>query len=79
MEGYSEAETSFNQGIQALTSLFRGSPAPYADLLGNLCRGYLEAAKQSHQPPDMNLLAPMFEVFDKIEHGNNKERTDGLH
>jgi hypothetical protein len=42
-------------------------PTAFAQLMGNLCQSYFQAAQQAQQKPDMALLAPVVEVFRKLK------------
>jgi hypothetical protein len=73
MEKYSEAASSFAEGIRLLTPLFQKTPPAFAQLIGNLCKSYIQACEKAHTVPDMALLAPVAEVLQKPRSSSEKE------
>jgi tetratricopeptide (TPR) repeat protein len=73
MERHEEAAASFAQGIQALTPMFQKMPGAFSDLMGQLCGSYFQAIQHSKAEPDMALLAPVLEVFEKLKQNPPKE------
>jgi hypothetical protein len=73
MGRHAEAVSSFAQGIRVLTPLFRQMPQAFAELMMKLFGVYVQSAKQSGQQPDMALLTPVLEVFEKLQNQQPKE------
>jgi tetratricopeptide (TPR) repeat protein len=68
-----EAAASFAQGIRALTPMFQTTPSAFAQLIGKLCLHYIQACEQAQKEPEMELLAPVTEVFKKLKQNQPKE------
>ena len=62
-----EALASFAEGIRVLTGQFQSIPAAFAPVMGQLVREYLRLAETMNQAPDEALLAPVFEVFERMQ------------
>jgi tetratricopeptide (TPR) repeat protein len=73
MENQVEAAASFLQGIQVLTPLFQKMPPAFAQLTGSLIQDYIQACEQAKAEPDLALLAPVMEVFEKLKQNQSKE------
>jgi hypothetical protein len=67
MEHHREAAGSFAQGIRALAPCFQKVPRAFAPLMGGLCRDYVTALEKAQLEPDMEMLAPVLEVFQKLK------------
>jgi hypothetical protein len=61
-----EAASVLAQSIRAITPLFQEVPMAFAQLARILYDEYLRAIKLARLQPDQNLLAPLNEVFDKL-------------
>ena len=68
-----DAADSFKQGVAALKPLFLRSPAVFRDLIGRLVRDYIQSSQSAGQAPDMALLEPVVEVFEKLAQKDTKE------
>jgi tetratricopeptide (TPR) repeat protein len=73
MERYAEATDMYAKGIRILTPLFQKTPIAFAQLVRNLTNDYLHAIQKARLQPDQRLLAPVFEVFDKLKQNQPKE------
>ena len=67
---HTEAADSFAQGMRALTPLFQKTPGAFADLMGQLYHSYQQAIQQAKTEPDQALLAPVQEVFERLNKPN---------
>jgi tetratricopeptide (TPR) repeat protein len=67
LERYQEAAAAFAEGIRALADHFQKLPQPFADIMGYLCKGYLDACAKASAEPDMELLAPVIQTFKQLE------------
>ena len=74
MQKYPEAATSFAEGIQTLTPLFLKIPAAFADLIGRLIENYIQVCELGKVEVDKNLLAPVQEVYQKLNLNPAKEK-----
>ncbi len=73
MERHAQAAATFAQGIRAITPHFQKGPPGFAQLIGRLYQDYLRAIQQAQLQPDKELLAPVIEVFDKLEQNQPKK------
>ena len=67
MKQHAEAADSFAEGVRTLTPFFRELPSAFAQLIGDLARDYLKSVDQAQQQPETALLAPVLEVFQKLQ------------
>jgi tetratricopeptide (TPR) repeat protein len=70
---YVDAAASFAQGIRVLLPLFETTPQAFRPLMGRLCRNYLQACELAKMEPDEALLAPVVEIFTRLEKTEPKE------
>jgi hypothetical protein len=73
MSNHVAAAASFAKGIKVVTPLFQETPSTFADLIGNLRKNYIGACEHAKMEPDMALLAPVVEVFEKLKQNPDKE------
>jgi len=69
------AKTAFEEGIHALATLFAALPAAHANIMGALVADYAQECKNSGEPPDIELLAPIVEVFEKLREAQTQQET----
>lgn len=74
MQKNTEAAASFAEGIQTLAPFFLKIPAAFASLIGGLAKDYIQACEQGKVEVDKALLAPVLEVFQKLNPNLPKEK-----
>ena len=67
MERHAEAAAALAEGIQVLQPQFAKLPEAFAPLMDALIKDYLQAAEAAQLEPDMALLAPALEIFQKLQ------------
>ncbi len=66
-ERLEEALASFAEGVRALTGPFQELPAAHAGRMARLVQDYLRLSEVLNQEPDEALLAPVVEVFTRLQ------------
>ncbi len=62
-----DASNSFREGLEALSPQFLRLPRAYASLVAALAQAYLDSCKQVGRDPDVALLGPIVETFQKLQ------------
>ena len=73
LERHSDATQATSEAIGLLAPPFLQMPAAFAPLMGAIVRIYVETCEAALQPPDMELLAPVVEVFARLKKADSKE------
>jgi tetratricopeptide (TPR) repeat protein len=68
LERHAGAIHATTEAIRLLAPPLAQLPAAFAPLMLNLVQLYLDTSKAAQQPPDMELLAPVLEVFARLKH-----------
>ena len=67
LERHLDAVPVFTEAIRLLTPAFTQLPGAFAPLMGAIRKDYLAASQAAKQEPDRELLAPLVEVFARLE------------
>lgn len=67
LERHADALADLEEAIRSLTPRFRHIPRAHGCLMGALVRDYVAAAGALDRHPDMALLAPVLEVFERLQ------------
>jgi hypothetical protein len=66
-ERRAEALASFAEGVRTLTPQFQQLLAAHAPIMGLLVQEHQRLAQALNQPPDEALLAPVLEIFARVQ------------
>ena len=65
-----EAITSFAEAVRTLTPTFVRYAAAIAPLMMQMLREYLRLCEEASVEPDLEMLAPVIAVFEKLKSAN---------
>ena len=69
---HAQAFQTIAEAVRLLAPPFTNLPAVFVPLMGAIIQDYLQASEMAQRPPDMKLLAPVLEVFARLQKSDSK-------